>query len=149
MRGCDHTDVHPDGLRTAQPLELALLKHSQQLGLQTEGHVADFIQEERAVIGVLETPDALSDGASEGALDVTKELGFEQTRGKRPAVDGLQRRPVASAGGMNGAGQQLFSGSGLPADEDGGTAGSNPTDLLWNLLHGAAVAVGKAAPGGP
>ena len=43
----------------ADAVEAALLGHAQQLGLQRRGHVGDFIQEDRAVVGLLEAADAL------------------------------------------------------------------------------------------
>ena len=52
--GGDH--AHVDAARdvAAQALELALLQDAQQLHLDGGGHVADFIQEDRARIGLLE-----------------------------------------------------------------------------------------------
>jgi hypothetical protein len=41
--GDDHPRVHADGFRAAQPLELALLEHAQQLGLQAERQVSNFV----------------------------------------------------------------------------------------------------------
>src|ERR1039458_7068436 len=54
--------------RAAQPLELALLQNAQQLGLQLQRDVADFVQKKRALVGQLEAPDLLADGARECAL---------------------------------------------------------------------------------
>ena len=70
--GGDHPHIHADGFRTAQPLELALLEHAQQLGLQTERHVSDFIQENSPAMGLFEAPHAVVDRAREGALDVSE-----------------------------------------------------------------------------
>ena len=40
-------------------------------------HVADLVQEQRAAVGVLEPPDAISIGAGEGPLHVAEELAFK------------------------------------------------------------------------
>ena len=40
----------------ADALELALLEHAQQLGLQLERDLADLVEEERAAVGELEAP---------------------------------------------------------------------------------------------
>ncbi len=40
----------------AHAVELAVAEHPQQTRLQVERHVADFIEEERAAIGLLEAP---------------------------------------------------------------------------------------------
>ena len=41
-------------LVAAQPLELALLQHPQQLHLNRRRHVADLVEEHRARVGLLE-----------------------------------------------------------------------------------------------
>ncbi len=120
--GGDDSHIHADGLRAAESLKLALLQHAQQLGLQTERHVADFVQEDGAVIGLLETADAVADGAGKRALHVPEELGFEQSFGKRAAIHGYQRESIASAGGVDGARGQFLAGSGFAGDENGGAA---------------------------
>ena len=52
-RGDDpHVDL--DGVRVADPLELALLQHPQQLRLQRRAHRPDLVEEERALVRLLE-----------------------------------------------------------------------------------------------
>ena len=41
-------------VRAAQALHLALLQHAQQLGLQRQRHLGDFIQQQRAALGLFE-----------------------------------------------------------------------------------------------
>jgi hypothetical protein len=48
MRRRQETDIHLDGLRAADPLELPRLKNAQQLGLQLEGQLADLVQEDES-----------------------------------------------------------------------------------------------------
>ena len=54
IRGRDdpHVDVHVPP--AAEPRELAVLEHLQQLGLQRRMHLADFIQEHRPFVRELE-----------------------------------------------------------------------------------------------
>src|SRR5580698_1037965 len=118
----DHASVHANGFRAAEPLELALLEHAQQFGLQTERQVANFVQENRSSMGLFESPDAVAHGARECALDVSEQFGFQQSFGKRAAINGHQREAVASAGGMDGTGGQFLAGSGFTGNEDGGPA---------------------------
>ena len=50
----EHAHVHLDGAVLADALELALLQHAQQLGLQRRAHRADLVEEERAAVGLFE-----------------------------------------------------------------------------------------------
>ena len=52
--GGDDADVDADVLAAAEPRELAVLQHLQQLGLQRRAHLADLVEEHRAVVGELE-----------------------------------------------------------------------------------------------
>ena len=44
--GGDHADVGRDHARAAEPHELALLEHAQQLGLHRRRHLADLVEEQ-------------------------------------------------------------------------------------------------------
>ncbi len=54
--GRDQADVGADRLGAAEPLELALLEHAQQLDLGGEVQVANLVEEQRAAVGELEPP---------------------------------------------------------------------------------------------
>ena len=69
-----------------------LLQHAQQLDLRAGRHVADFIQENRAVIGLLEPADAPQFGAGERAAFVAEQFAFQQRFGNGGAIDGDERR---------------------------------------------------------
>jgi hypothetical protein len=51
-----------------------LLQHAQDLGLRVRAHVADFVEEQRAAVSLLEAADALLVRARERALLVTEQL---------------------------------------------------------------------------
>jgi len=55
-----------------------LLDGAQQLGLQANVHLGDFVQQQRAPIGFLEFADAAGDGAGERPLFVAEQLTFNQ-----------------------------------------------------------------------
>src|SRR5207245_7075124 len=78
--------VHLLGLRVAQALELALLERAQELGLQLEGNIADFIQKQRPLVGQLEPSDLLRDRSREGAAFVSEQLALKEPGRNRPAV---------------------------------------------------------------
>ena len=85
--GGDHAHVDLDRLLRADPLDLALLQHAQQLRLRAQAHVADLVEEERAAVGLLELADLLRGGAGERALLVAEQLALDQLLGDRRAVD--------------------------------------------------------------
>ena len=70
------------------------LQDAQNLGLRARAHVADFVEEQRAPIGLFEAADALPVGAGESALLVAEELRLEQIFLERRAVhlDEVPRR---------------------------------------------------------
>ena len=61
--GGDHPDIHRDRLFAAQPLQGFFLEDPHQLDLGSKGHVPDFVEEDSAVMGLLEAADALFAGA--------------------------------------------------------------------------------------
>ena len=73
-------------LGAAHPLELAVLKDAQQLGLQLQGHVANLVKEQGAAVCGFETPYPARDRTRKGASFVAKEFAFEQTERNGRAV---------------------------------------------------------------
>ena len=67
-----HTAVAADGFK------LPLLKHSQELDLSFERHVADFIEEQGAFVCGLEATGFIGMGACESTADVAEEFTFEE-----------------------------------------------------------------------
>ena len=108
--------------RAAEPLELVLLEHAQDLGLRVGAHVADFVEEQRAAVGLLEAADALLVGAGERALLVSEELGLEEVLLERGAVHLDEVARGAQRVVMDGARDELLAGAGLAADEHGRVA---------------------------
>ena len=79
---------------TAEPGELAILQDVQQLGLQRGRHLADLVQEDRAVVGELELAWLCLQGAAEGAALEPEHLRLEQVARQGGAVD-LDKCPGA------------------------------------------------------
>ena len=115
--GGDDAHVHLDGLRAADPFEGAFLQDAQQLGLHGGGHVADFVEEDRAAVGHLESAAPLADGAGEGALFMAEQLAFQQGFRQGRTVDGHERPGALLGGGVDGPGHLLLAGAGLALDE--------------------------------
>ena len=92
MRGANQADVHGDGGVAAQPLKAAVVEHAQQLGLQSQGQIANLIQEQRAAVGGFKPPAAHGHGPGKGALFVAKQFVFHQVLGQIGAGKGNERR---------------------------------------------------------
>src|SRR5205085_11822776 len=70
----DDADVDLDRQRRADPLDLPLLEYAEELRLHRQAHLADLIEEDRALVGHLEAAAALRHGAGERALFVAEQL---------------------------------------------------------------------------
>ena len=70
----DYADIDFEVLVPSKPLDLALFEEPEDFALQREGHIADFVEEERASMRRVDAPDARLYGAGEGALGKTEEF---------------------------------------------------------------------------
>ncbi len=138
--GGDEAHVHLVGPGAPHPLELLLLQHPQQLGLEGGRDVADLIQEQGAPVGQLEAPLALVGGAGEGALLVTEELGLQQGLGQGGTVELDEGAVPAAAQVVDGPGDDLLAGAGLAPQQDSGLARRGLVHIGEHLLHALAVA---------
>jgi len=68
VRGGDDPDVDRYGPGAADAIDDAFLDGAQQFGLEPGVHFADFVQQQRAAVGLLELADAAGDRAGEGPL---------------------------------------------------------------------------------
>ncbi len=97
VRGRHEAHVHLQRLRAAEPLELALLQHPQQLHLHVQGDVANLVQEERAAVRQLHPARLARGRPGEGALLVAEQLALQQRLRQRRAVQ-LHEGPRARGG---------------------------------------------------
>ena len=67
--------------------EFALLQDAQDFALERQRHVADFVEEKRAAVALLEAADARAGRAGERAFLVAEEFALEQLLGNGRAVD--------------------------------------------------------------
>ena len=113
-------NVDFDCFRAAEPHELALLNHAQELGLRFRADGRNFVEENRALIRHLEQAFFRRNRARERALHVTEELRFEQIDGNRAGVDGDEGFLRARRSGMNRFRDQFLSGAAFAGDQHGG-----------------------------
>src|SRR5580698_4089877 len=89
--GGDHAHIDLFILMATNGGEGQRFQHAQKFGLETKLEVADFIDEERATIGLLEPAHAAIGGAGEGSFDMPEKLGFDESGGNRGAIDRHER----------------------------------------------------------
>ena len=130
-------DPHVDGdlAGAAHRTHGALLQHAQQLDLHGHGHLADFVEEDRALIGDFEESALVLVGSGECAFDVSEEFAFEQRLGKCAAVDRDEAFGRARRAGVDGAGYQFFSGAAFAVDQDRALRRRDRADRLLQLFE--------------
>jgi hypothetical protein len=72
-------DVGTHGYLATDPVELALRKDSQQSGLELRRHVADFVEEQRPAVRLLEASPAKRVCTGERAFLVAEQFGFSRS----------------------------------------------------------------------
>ena len=115
--GGDQAEIGLERRGPPDPLELSLLKHSEELDLHRGGELSDLVEEERSVGRQLEASGLLPVRPGEGAALVAEQLGLEQRVGQRRAVDRDEGAVGAGAGVVNGAGDQFLPRPALPGEQ--------------------------------
>ena len=141
--GGDQAHVGVDDLLAADAGELAVLQHVEQLGLQPQRHLADLVQEERALVSRFELAWLLPIGARKRALLVTEELGFQQLAGQRGAIDLQELLGRARRGLVNRPRHDLFAHAALSAQQDRRVRGRHLADQVTDRLHLPTAAKGQ------
>src|SRR5262245_13456510 len=72
--GRDDSYIDADRLRASDPLEFALLQHSEEHHLRVEGKFTHFIQEDGPTVGHLEPAESPLQGTGESAFLVTEQF---------------------------------------------------------------------------
>ena len=78
IRGGDDADIDADFFGRADGQKRMAFENAQQLGLAFERQLADFVEKQRAQIGLLEEADVVAIGAGERAGFVAEELAFHE-----------------------------------------------------------------------
>ena len=114
--GGNNPYIQGDGLATTDPLNLALLQHPQQLGLQARIHFRNLIQQDGATVGLLELARGGCNRTGKGALLVAKQDGLQHILGNCRAVDRHERLVRPGRLLVNIARQHLFTSSTFPGN---------------------------------
>ena len=80
--GGNQADIDVAFVGIADFFDLFRLQRPQQFSLGFHAQVADFVEEQRALVGGLEQPLLRGDGPAERAFHVAEQLAFQQRRGQ-------------------------------------------------------------------
>ena len=127
-------------MRAAEAREFAVLQHSKKLGLKRRRHVADFVEEQRAVIGELELAGLLLQRAGEGAALKAEQLGLEEIGRERGTVHFDERLVAPERGGRQRPRDELLTGTAFAANENRDVSVGDALDHVPHLGHAFAVA---------
>ena len=127
--------IHPTRLLVANSPDFTLLQDAQQLCLQSERQLADFVQEDRSAVGGFEEARLVRARPGEGAAHVAEQLGLEQRLRNRCAVDANERLTRARARAVNRARNNFLPSAALTRDQDGGIVLGDAGDELERLAH--------------
>ena len=118
MRGGDDADADADWALTADADHFAVLHDAQQAHLRGERQLADFVEEQRATVGLLEPALPPRLRAGEGAGLVPEELRVDQLGSNRAAVHAAERPGPKRRVLVDGARDDLLAGAGFAKEQD-------------------------------
>jgi hypothetical protein len=88
-RGYD-SYIHVDGTVVSHALQFPAFQKSQQLCLQPQGYLANFVEEESTAMRSFNASGATLHRAGEGTARVAKKFRFEQALGNCRTIQGDQ-----------------------------------------------------------
>src|SRR6266403_4449816 len=138
--GGDQPHVYPNRLRASQVLELLVLQNAQQLGLQLQRNVSNFIEQQSALIRQFQPAELLAYRSGKGSFFVAEQLAFQQSSGNGGAVQLDEVAVPAPAHAVNQTRYAFFAGPGFTGDEDGGIGVGDDASIVQHTFQGRAVA---------
>src|ERR1043166_4563054 len=136
----DDTAVDLDRLDAAESPHLLVLDPAEELHLKVHRHLADLVQEDRAMIRGSEQAGTRLHGAGEGALHVPEELALHKRVRNGSTVDGHEGLIATGTGRVDGASDEFLAGAALPGDQHVTPSGADLGDLSADGDHRRAFA---------
>src|SRR5438309_4631341 len=127
-------------MRASETFELLLLDRAEGLGLQLDGQIADFVEEQRTAVRCLKAPHSGRHRASKGASLITEHLALEQCGRNRRAVDRDKTVVSACACLVNGPCNEFLTGTRLALDKHRAVRGC---DRMHMFKHGSKLRGGS------
>ena len=119
----------------ADALNLAVFQKAQQERLHSQTHLADFVHEDGAALGLLEPSALVTVRVRETAAHVSEQFRFEQGIGQARAVDRDERALSSVAPLVDHARYDFFSNAALARNEDLGVGSSRALDLDFDVAN--------------
>src|SRR3954470_5528823 len=107
----------------------------QELGLKRGMHLADLIEKDSAIVGLVELAQLLAAGPGECALLVSKKFALQQLVRDGGAIHFYEGPLPASGLRINHARDHLLAGAALAANEHGGIGVGHFFDGELDVLH--------------
>ena len=139
MRRYHHPHIHAYRLIATNAFHFCFFQHPQQLRLHGQRHVANLIQKNCAVIGLLELSNMPSRCAGERSFLVPEKFRLNQLGRNRRAIQGHKRTPRARTAFVNRSRHQLFSCARFSQDADPRFTHRHALQLRHHALHGCAL----------
>ncbi|OIQ81875.1 hypothetical protein GALL_363420 [mine drainage metagenome] len=109
--GGDDADMRLDRVVATHAIEVSIGQHAQQPGLQLVRHIADFVEKQRAALGLLEAPAPGRLRAGEGAALMAEQFALQQVSRNGCGVDGDERTVRARAVAVQCLRHQFLAGA--------------------------------------
>ena len=135
IRRCDDANVNGDLLRSANANHASALEDSQQLRLQVDRHLGDFVEEQRSSGGPLEIALVLAYRTGERSTFVPEQLGLDQIGGYRAAVHADERAVAPCAARVQQLRGDFLACTRFADEHDCRQRSCNPTDALHDFHH--------------
>jgi hypothetical protein len=132
--------VDPDRAAGADAGDFAIFDRAQQAFLRAHRERAEFVEEQRALVGFLEAARAGAGGAGEGPGLVPEKLGLDQGFGQGRAVHRDERFLPAGRQAVETLGDQFLAGSALADDQHRAAHGGGAAGALDRVEKGAGLA---------
>src|SRR5262249_55741243 len=121
------------------------LQGAQNLGLDWMGQFSNLVDEERALVGLLEVAEARRLRASERSLRMPKELCFREFTRDRGRVEANERLVRATRVRVQRRCRDLFARAAFAGEQHGDILRGDPSNHVENALHRGALG-GDCAP---
>ena len=135
VRRGNHAHIRLHGRMAAHTVEMPVGQHTQQSRLQIERHVADFIEEQRAALGLLEATTALRLRAGERTALVAEQFAFQQILGNGRRVDRHERPTGHGRVLVQRASHQFLARARFAGDQHRHRALAQTTNRAKHVLH--------------
>ena len=104
-------------MRGAHREHLLFLEHAKKRCLRRERQIADFVEQQRPFLAAAHQAGPILRRTREGALAIPEQLGFDEGRWQRAAIDG-EEGARAAGDVVDGGRDHFFPGARLAPDQD-------------------------------